>query len=104
MPSLLSETIAYDWLPDPNETKDESFSQRIRDGFSLGMQGDIDYFFGVGSVAHYITENFIRTLSGGHSSGGSKTKVSPRLALRYLRAKSISKRDKRPILPKDLFH
>lgn len=104
IPSLLSETIAYEWLPDPNETKEESFSRRIQEGFSKGMQGGIDYFFGVGSVAHFITENFTRTLSGGHSHGGGKTKVSPRIALRYLRAKSISKRDKRPILPKDLFH
>ena len=52
--------------------------------------------------AHYITENFSKSSSGG-SGGGRSGAVSPGNALRYLRAKYISRRDGRPIVPGDIF-
>ena len=101
MPSLANEEIRLTWLPDSNEHSDLSFSERIKKGFAMGMQGGIDFFFGLGSVASYITDSFARI--GGGSSGGSHA-VSPKYALRFLRAKYISRRDGRPIQPKDIFH
>ena len=99
IPSLFDEDIRFTWLPDSNKNSDLSFSQRIKKGFDMAMNGGVDVFFGIGSVANYITESF------GRSSGGSggKMKVSPGNALRYVRAKYISKRDERPIVPGDIF-
>ena len=99
MPSLFDEDIKFTWLPDANTNSDLSFSQRIKKGFAMALSGGVDFFFGIGSVANYITENFGKS-SGGH---GGKTKVSPGNALRYLRAKYISRRDGRPIVPGDVF-
>ena len=99
VPSLFDEDVKCTWLPDNNSNSELSFSQRIKKGFAMAMNGGVDVFFGIGSVANYITENF------GKSSGGSgkKTKVSFGNALRYARAKYISRRDGRPIVPGDVF-
>ena len=99
MPSLFDEDIRFTWLPDSNTNSDLSFSQRIKKGFAMAMSGGVDFFFGIGSVANYITESFGKS-SGGHSG---KVKPSPGNALRYVRAKYISRRDGRPIVPGDVF-
>jgi hypothetical protein len=97
IPSLLNEEIDINWLPDGN-TNSGSFSERIKKGFEMAMNGGIDYFFAIGSVANYITENF------GKSAGVSKKKtVHPIIAAKYLKAKYISRRDGRPITPGDIF-
>ena len=98
MPSLFAEDIHFEFLPDSNKNSDLSFSQRIKKGFSMALSGGVDVFFGIGSVANYITESFGK--SGG---GGGKTRVSPGNALRYARAKYISKRDGRAVVPGDIF-
>lgn len=98
MPSLFDEDITFTWLPDSNKNSDLSFSQRIKKGFSMAMSGGVDFFFGIGSVANYITESFGK--SGGHSG---KLNISLGNALRYLRAKYISRRDGRPVVPGDVF-
>ena len=97
MPSLFDEDIHFTWLPDSNEDSELSFSQRIKKGFAMSLSGGVDYFFGLGSVANYITESF------GKSSGGHHGHVSVGNALRYLKAKYISRRDGRPIVPGDIF-
>ncbi len=99
IPSLLNEEMRFEWLPDSDEYADISFSERIKKGFKMAFSGGIDYFFAMGSVANYITENFEKQLSG----GGGKTKVSPGIAMRYLKAKSRCKKENRSIRPADLF-
>ena len=99
MPSLFDEDIHFTWLPDSNTNSDLSFSQRIKKGFAMAMGGGVDFFFGIGSVANYITESFGKS-SGG---GGHHMKVSPGNAVRYLRAKYVSRRDGRLITPGDVF-
>ena len=99
LPSLLREDLDFTWLPDDNTSSGMSFSQRIKAGFSMAMRGGIDYFFAIGSVANYITENF-----GSASSGcGKRGFVSPAIACRYLKAKYTSRRDGRNIMPGDIF-
>lgn len=100
IPSLMSEEMRFEWLPDSDEYADISFSQRIKKGFKMAFNGGIDYFFAMGSVANYITENFHKQVSGG---GGGKTKISPVIAARYLKAKLVCKRENRNIRPVDLF-
>lgn len=99
MPSLYDEDIHFAWLPDANENTGLSFSQRIKKGFAMGMAGGVDYFFGIGSVANYITETFGK--GGGNSR--DKLNISVGNALRYLKAKYVCKRDKRPMVPGDVF-
>lgn len=101
LPSLLSEDIAFNWLPDTNENSSLSFSERIKKGFKMAMKYDIDYFFAIGSVANYITESFA---SGkGMGRGGAKLNINLRIALRYLKAKYICLRDQRGLRPGDVF-
>ena len=99
IPEILEEDISLTWLPDTNSNSALSFSQRIKQGFSMAMNGGVDFFFAIGSVANYITDNFSAV------SGKSKSKISisPAVALRYLKAKYISRRDGRPICPGDIF-
>lgn len=104
MPSLFDEDISFTWLPDSNTNSDLSFSQRIKKGFAMAMAGGVDFFFGIGSVANYITENFGKSSGGSGGSGGHHgLRVSPGNAVRYLRAKYVSRRDGRPIVPGDVF-
>lgn len=98
IPSLFDEDVKCTWLPDSNAHSDLSFSQRIKKGFAMALSGGVDIFFGIGSVAHFITENFSKS-----SGGGKASSVSPGNALRYIRAKYISHRDGRPIVPGDIF-
>lgn len=101
LPTLLNEDLAFEWLPDGNSGSGLSFSERIKTGFSMAMNGGIDFFFAIGSVANYITENFSKVMVGGGS--GRRRQVSPAIALRYLKAKYTNRKTGRPILPKDLF-
>lgn len=101
MPSLFEEDIHFTWLPDSNTNSELSFSQRIKKGFSMAMSSKVDFFFGVGSVANYITESFG---ASGSNKVGSKTQLSLGNALRYVKAIYISRRDGRAIQPGDIFH
>lgn len=98
IPSLLDEDIRFAWLPDA-DANNLSFGQRIKKGFTMAMNGGIDYIFATGSVANYITESF------GKSGGGSvrAAKVSPGIAMKWLRAKYTARRDGRPMVPGDVF-
>ncbi len=99
MPSLFDEDIRFTWLPDANANSDLGFSQRIKKGFAMAMSGGVDFFFGIGSVANYITESFGKS-GGGHAGGMN---ISLGNAARYVRAKYFSRRDGRPIVPGDIF-
>ena len=100
IPEILEEDISLQWLPDTNSHSSLSFSGRIKQGFSMAMNGGVDFFFAIGSVANYITDNF-SAVSG--KKGGSKRSVSPGIALRYLKARYICSRDGRPMYPGDIF-
>ena len=96
IPSLLGEDIDFTWLPDADANA-MSFSERIKKGFSMAMKGGVDYFFAIGSVANYITENF------GKASGGRHVPVSLPIAARYLRAKYLARKNGVDIVPGDIF-
>lgn len=101
IPSLMNEEMRFEWLPDSDEYADLSFSQRMKKGFKMAFNGGIDYFFAMGSVANYITENFDKQISSGGGSG--RVQVSPVIAARYLKAKIACKKEHRKIKPVDLF-
>ncbi|MCQ2547330.1 MAG: GH3 auxin-responsive promoter family protein [Clostridia bacterium] len=100
IPSLLDEAIDFEWLPD-NDASISSFSQRIKQGFKMGMSKGVDYFFANAAVANYITESFGKMSGGG--GGGSKMPISPVTIGRFIKAKYIAKKEEREILPRDIF-
>lgn len=98
MPSLFDEDIQFTWLPDSNNQSDLSFSQRIKKGFSMALSGGVDFFFGIGSVANYITESF-----GKRDGSSGKRNISMGNAIRYAKGKYVCKRDGRSMIPGDIF-
>jgi len=101
LPSVLDEEIRLKWLPDTNENSGLSFGSRIKKGFSMGLNYGVDYFFAIGSIAEYITENFSKM--GKSKKGGSKMHFSVKIACRYIKAKYICSRENREMRPGDIF-
>ena len=100
IPDLIGSEIELRFLPSLKESANMSFSQKTKRGFELGARGGIDYFYGVSSILHGVSRNFDVKSSSGISS---IFKMSPKQLMRLIVAKYRSKRDKKPILPKDIF-
>lgn len=105
MPRALCDEITIDFLPPVAEAEKLSFSERNKKGFKMGMSKGIDFFFGLGSVAYYVSRSLSAMASSGFGSSGGRsiTSVSPRRIWRYLKAKRVCKKEGRNIMPKDLF-
>ena len=104
-PVVFEEEIDFKFLPPVKEAHSMSFGERNKKGFSLGMQKGIDLFFGLSSVAFYITENFASSFQGGASGGMLKkaVKMKPLMLYRFLKAKYQCAKEGRDIEPRDLF-
>lgn len=105
MPRALNDEITVEFLPPVKEAESLSFAERNKKGFRMGMSKGIDIFFGLGSVASYISQSFSKMTSSGQGkkSGSAGLGISPKMAVRYLKAKHICKKEGREMLPKDLF-
>lgn len=103
-PDLIDSEITMRFLPPLKEARSMSFGQQSKVGFKMGLSQGMDMFFGMSSVIHRISQNF-NISSGGGSGINLKTlfSISPVMLFRLLRAKYISKRDNRSIIPADLF-
>ena len=105
-PLALKEDIDIRFLPEVEDAVNMSFGERNKEGFKMAMKQDVEFFFGLGSVAYAVSQS----LTGSVSSGKSKTSFSellqykPKMLKRILNAKKICKKGKRELLPKDLFH
>jgi hypothetical protein len=104
-PDLIDSELKVKFLPPLKEARSMSFGQQSKVGFKMGMQSGMEMFFGMSGIIHRITQNFGDIVSGG---GGADLKaimnLSPKMLSRLARAKYISSRDNRPIMPKDIFH
>lgn len=100
-PLALNEEVDIRFLPDVKKAQDLSFGERNRLGFKLAMKQDVEYFFGLGSVAYAVSQSFSGSASGGVSS---LLKCRLKMVSRILRAKLRCKKEHRQVLPKDLFH
>ncbi|HWQ77630.1 MAG TPA: GH3 auxin-responsive promoter family protein [Anaerovoracaceae bacterium] len=108
-PLALSEEIGIEFLPPVKEAVKMSFSERNKRGFKLGLHKGIDFFFGLGSVAYFVSLS-LSSMGGGKSkkdshelSGKKLFKYSPSMMLRFLRAKYKCRKENRELKPKDLF-
>ncbi len=104
IPLALTDEINVEFLPHVSDAVKMSFTERNKKGFKMGLKKGIDFFFGLGSVAYYVS------LSVGKLSEGSKGSLlkkafsmSPSMLLRYIKAKRTCKKEHRDLMPKDLF-
>ena len=106
IPLGLSDQFHMEFLPPVKEAVDMTFSERNKRGFKMGLGKGIDFFFGMGSVAYYVSMS-VASLSGSGRKGGSSLKklfsMSPSMALKYIRAKRQCRKEDRTLMPKDLF-
>lgn len=105
IPLGLSAEFRMEFLPPVDEAISMSFSERNKKGFKLGLKKGIDFFFGMGSVAYYVSKS-VSSLSDSKKGGSSWKKLfamQPSMAVRYLKAKKKCKEENRELMPKDLF-
>lgn len=106
-PLALNEEIGIGFLPPVKEAVKMSFSERNKKGFKMGLSKGIDFFFGLGSVAYFVSLSLSSIGSGGKTGGNSEEskqfKYSLPVLYRILRAKNRCQKEKRELKPKDLF-
>ena len=106
IPLGLSDQFHMEFLPPVKEAVNMTFSERNKRGFKMGLSKGIDFFFGMGSVAYYVSKS-ISSLSEGSKRGGSPLKklltISPSMAVKYIKAKKQCQKEERHLMPKDLF-
>lgn len=106
-PLALNEEIGIEFLPPVKEAVKLSFSERNKKGFRLGLKKGIDFFFGLGSVAYYVSLSLSSMGKGQSKAADSKSsnslKLSPRMFLRLMLAKYRCKREGRELKPRDIF-
>ena len=103
-PLALNDEIDIDFLPPVKEAVQMSFGERNKKGFKMGLSRGIDFFFGLGSVAYFVSLSLTNMRSSGDNgknSGLSGCSV-PMLA-RLAKAKYRCSKENRELLPKDLF-
>ena len=102
-PLALNDEIEIDFLPPVKEAVQMSFSERNVKGFKMGMKRGIDFFFGLGSVAYFVSLSVAAMGSGGGGGKSSLKKISPAMLARLIKAKHTCKKEGRELMPKDLF-
>lgn len=103
-PLALNEAIDIKFLPAVKDAVNMSFSERNKLGFKMAMQQDVEYFFGLGSVAYAVSQSLSQMGGKAKLKAGDLLKFRPDMLLRIARAKSRCKKENRPLKPKDLFH
>ncbi|HHU18490.1 MAG TPA: GH3 auxin-responsive promoter family protein, partial [Clostridiales bacterium] len=107
-PLVLNEEIGIEFLPPVREAVKINFGERNKRGFKLGMRKGIDFFFGLGSVAYYVSVSLSSLGSNKQKSQDTEKykglfKYPPSMVYRMLRAKYRCKKENREMKPKDLF-
>ncbi|MGB4659562.1 MAG: GH3 auxin-responsive promoter family protein [Mobilitalea sp.] len=109
LPLALGEEISIEFLPSVKDAVKMTFSERNKYGFKLGLKKGIDLFFGVGSVAYFISLSLSSMGKGSSKSSDGKTKknsifdYSPKMIYKLMIAKYRCKKEGRDLKPKDLF-
>jgi hypothetical protein len=96
----LQEDVGFAFLPALDEINSMSFEERTENGFNLALAGGMDGFFGLGGVLVGIGEKI--------KNGSGKLNLfsllkQPRVAVRFARGMAKAKKEKRHILPRDLW-
>lgn len=103
-PLALSEEADIEFLPAVKDAVNMSFSERNKAGFKMAMKRDLEFFFGLGSVAYAVSLSLSSMTSSGKSFHASDLfRCKPHMVYRLLRAKQKCRQEGRQLLPKDLF-
>ncbi|MBR5317166.1 MAG: GH3 auxin-responsive promoter family protein [Lachnospiraceae bacterium] len=104
-PLALNDEINIEFLPSVKEAVQMSFSERNKKGFKLGLSKGIDFFFGLGSVAYFVSQSLSElSKSGGSGKSGGLSSLSVPMLMRLAKAKYRCSKENREMLPKDLFN
>lgn len=107
IPLALQDEIGLEFLPSPKEAQTMSFGERNKRGFKLGLGKGIDFFFGLGSVAYFVSLGIGELDKDKGASGGKKTSLLmhcslPRL-MKLISARKRCREEGRALKPRDLF-
>ena len=102
-PLALNDEIDIEFLPPVKEAVQMSFGERNKKGFKLGLSKGIDFFFGLGSVAYFVSQSLTELSKSGGKSGGLSGCSIPML-MRLAKAKYRCSKENCEMLPKDLFN
>jgi hypothetical protein len=101
IPHVISGELSINFLPPTVEAETMGFGQRSKAGLKMGMHRGMDLFFGLSSVIVKIGEAFAsEKSSGGHIDIFNS---SLKMNFRLLKAWIKSKKEKTPIMPKDIW-
>jgi hypothetical protein len=98
--SAMLQQLEIRMIPPLDETGEEDFEKRIQDGFLIALRTGVDVLGSLTTVLIRMGERF------SESSGTmkiSRNMLHPQIILRLIRAFLRSKREKRALLPKDLW-
>jgi len=96
----LAEDVSFQFLPELEEAQSLSFEEGVEKGFKLALTEGMDGFYGLAGVLVAIAKKF--------NKNSEKTKKTqyiyhPRALARLIKGLINSRREKRSILPKDLW-
>jgi len=96
----VAESLTFRVIPDPKESKDLDFQRKIQKGFQVALKDGVDV---IGSIASLMVKMGEVFSEQAQNIKFSPAMLDPRILSRYMRAWIRSKREKRGILPKDLW-
>lgn len=103
---ILDQNYGFEMMPPRSTLTEMSFSERSKLGFKQALSRGMDYFLSMGSIAYFVSQN-LTSVSGSKKKSSSKKSsgrsLSASALLRMAKAKLAASREKRDILPKDLF-
>jgi hypothetical protein len=95
----IAQRISLRIIP-PLDTSNMDFQERIKKGFQMALEDDVDI---IGSVVGVLVRMGKEFSGQSHNTKISPRMMRPKVIARYIRAWSRAKRAKRAILPKDLW-
>ena len=98
--SVLAKHLSVHTIPPLKESQNLEFEERIQKGFHLALKEDVDIIAAIASVLVRMGLMFSEQAQGVKLSPHT---LHPKIISSLLRAWLRSKREKRPILPKDLW-
>lgn len=97
---FMQERFSYQAIPPLEEVGKKDFQETMMKGLQIALKDGVDIAVALGSILVRIGESF-----SGKTRGikFSSYMLHPKIIFRLLRAKLLSKREKRAVLPKDLW-
>jgi len=97
---VLGEQFSFQAIPPPDEVRNLEFQERIQRGFQIALKEGVDIIGSLASILVRMGEEFSGQT---RNIKPSASMLHPKIVLRLLRALLRSKKEKRTLLPKDLW-